>query len=356
MMESTYDVAVVGAGPAGSTAARILSQAGLAVLLVDQVNAVGAKVQCAEFVPRALQQHAEIRPQDIAQPIGAMKTFIDGVFANQIKAPGYILNRCVWDKKLADSAVEAGAKLVLGTRAVHWQDNQLTLKSARKQWQANCRIVVGCDGPRSLVGRWLGNPQQVTSVALQYEMTLTRPMEHVEVHFEPWLYGGYAWIFLKGEHANVGLAVHPSCQGQLEVWLNRFCRQIAAEQKITESSAIHTRTAGIIPAGGLVTRLAGNGLVLAGDAAGCAHPITGAGIMAAVRSGELAAGMIQRNFFKREENIAAEYTAALREEFGTYLTKARQALVRRDEAWKTGERTFADLIQHSWISFPEYYQ
>lgn len=356
MMESTYDVAVIGAGPAGSTAARMLSQAGLTVLLVDQVNAVAAKVQCAEFVPRTLKQYVEIRPQDIAQPIGGMKTFINGALANQIKAPGYILNRCLWDKQLADSAVEAGAKLILGTRAVHWQDNQLTLKSARTQWQINCRMVVGCDGPRSLVGRWLGNPQQEASVALQYEMTLTRPMENVEVHFEPWLYGGYAWIFPKGKHANVGLAVHPSCRGQLEVWLNRFCRQMAAEQKITESSAIHTRTAGIIPAGGLVTHLAGKGLVLAGDAAGCAHPVTGAGIMAAVRSGGLAADSIQRNFFDQEENIAAEYTAALREEFGVYLAKARQALVRRDADWKTGERTFSDLIQHSWISFPEYYQ
>ncbi|MEN6567964.1 MAG: NAD(P)/FAD-dependent oxidoreductase [Veillonellales bacterium] len=355
MLKETYDAAVVGAGPAGSTAARILAQAGLAVLLVDQVNAVGAKVQCAEFVPRILKQHAAIRPQDIAQPIDGMKTFIQGVLANQIKAPGYILNRCLWDKYLADSAVQAGAHLSLGTRAVHWQDNQLILQSGSKQWTVNCRLLVGCDGPRSAVAGWLGNPRQETSVALQYEMTLTQPMKNVEVHFAPWLYGGYAWVFPKGKYANVGLAAHPSCRGKLEGWLNRFCQTIAAKQIITDCT-IHTRTAGLIPAGGLAARLAGDGLLLAGDAAGCAHPITGAGIMAAVRSGKLAAGVIQRYFPNQAEKIAAEYTEALQEEFGIYLTKARQAIVRRDEAWTAGERPFSDVIHHSWISFSEYYQ
>ncbi len=154
------DVVVVGAGPAGSSAAGRLAKAGLKVLLADQAVAVGDKVQCAEYVPKMILQHAGISPADVVQPVTGLKTYIGGRLAGTLPAPGYILHRCRWDKNNAAAAVAAGAELATGARAVGWNGEAIALRRGTAAFSVPARIVIGCDGPRSAVSRWLGNGEQ----------------------------------------------------------------------------------------------------------------------------------------------------------------------------------------------------
>lgn len=355
-MNKKYDVAVIGGGPAGSTAARHLAQADFKVLLVDRVNCIGSKVQCAEYVPKLIEQLLPVRRVDIGQEVKGIKTFIAGNLASTLAAPGYVLNRKLWDKNLWGLAKQAGADSLLGTAVTGIKGNRVILQSGQTTDYIDCDVILGCDGPNSLVSKSLGNVQIETSIALQYEMVLATTKDYVEIYFDPIFYGGYAWVFPKGKVANVGLAVHSSCIKKVENLLKSFCKFLM-DQRVLKDFSVLGKTAGLIPVGGLADKLGSRNMLLAGDAAGCANPITGAGIMSAVVSGRKAAESIITCFRKPDaEPFADYYRRMLNECFGTALLRASQKRLRRDAAWTSSAEQFKKIIRENWISFPEYYQ
>lgn len=355
-MNSSYDVIIVGAGPAGSTAARYLAKGALKVLLVDRVNCIGSKVQCAEYAPKIIGRFAQIGAGDIAQEVRGIKTFIGGQLVSTLDAPGFILNRSSWDRRLWDSARAAGAKTMLQTSVIGLDDKGVKLHSGAGNTSTNARIIVGCDGPNSVVSKWLGNAEQDSSIALQYEMSLSNPLDYAHIYFDPIFYGGYAWVFPKGDRANVGLGVHKSCKKIIEGLLDRFCTQLISNSVLRDRTVLD-KTAGLVPDGGLVSKLSNERMLLAGDAAGCTNPITGAGIMSAVVSGQLAAECVL-NWFKEERSNfkLSLYQAKLIEQFGEGLQRALERKTYRDAAWTNDPVKFIELIRHSWIAFPEYYK
>lgn len=355
-IQPEYDVIVVGAGPAGSCAAGGLVRAGLKVLLIEQRKSIGGNVQCAEYVPRMISSYAGLRAADIAQPVKGIKTFINGEPVSVLKAPGFILNRGVWEKQLADEAAQAGAQVITGVRAIDTDGLVVTLAAGADYREVKGKVVLGCDGPRSLISRKLGNSPQENCVAVQYEMLLKEAREYAEIYFDPAYYGGYAWAFPKGKTVNVGLAVHISHKDKMTALLDGFAQQLIAGQVVQDETVL-TKTAGLIPSGGLAECLAKEQLLLAGDAAGCTHPITGAGIMSAVVSGHLAAKAVVKQAGGDAGNRLAEsYSRALTAQYGAQLQQARRRLLARNQEWTDNRTKFSALIKSSWIAFPEYYR
>ncbi|CQR73486.1 Putative oxidoreductase [Sporomusa ovata DSM 2662] len=350
-----YDVIVIGAGPAGSAAARRLAQAGLQVLVIEQRQKIGDHVQCAEFVPLMITKYADLRAGDVAQQVTGIKTFINGEVASVLRAPGYVLHRARWDKELADAAAAAGAQLMTGGRAVTVNGLVVTLLCGNKQQEVTGRFILGCDGPRSLISKQLGNQAGETCIALQQELTLAKPLKYAKIYFDPAWYGGYAWVFPKGRAANVGLAVHTSYTGQLKDLLAEFCCTLVKDQIVLDIAGPAT-TGGLIPSGGLVPCLANDHMLVAGDAAGCTHPITGGGIMNAVVSGQLAANaVIMQANSPAGKHLADGYTSAIQAEFGRQFAIARNRLANRNQGWTDNKAEFTTLIRRNWIAFPEYY-
>ncbi|WP_169717013.1 geranylgeranyl reductase family protein [Sporomusa acidovorans] len=350
-----YDAVVIGAGPAGSTAAKRLGQAGLKVALLDQRLEIGNKIQCAEFVPRPISRYAPLRAGDIAQRVEGIKTFINGKPVHTLAAPGYTLNRNLWDKYQADEAKNAGVTVMSATRAVAVGDHAVTITKGTERGKIYATFILGCDGPHSLVSGRLGNGRQENCVALQYELLLHKPMTHVEIYFEPDYYGGYAWAFPKGNTVNAGIAIHASVKNQLHCLLHEFCRSLMQRQ-VVQSDRIVAKTGGFIPTGGLAGCLAQKNMLLAGDAAGCTHPVTGAGIMNAVRSGHLAAMAVIRQVKSKDEHLVSEnYPRILHEEYSRQFAIARERLNSRNREWTNDPEKFLALIRRSWIAFPEYY-
>ena len=99
-----YDVVVIGAGPGGSTAAYTLAKEGARVLLVDSRKEVGYPVQCAEFVPVQLYYKFPefFSPETIAQKVNNMVHFTPWGEITTMYSEGFILNRDLWDKKIAE--------------------------------------------------------------------------------------------------------------------------------------------------------------------------------------------------------------------------------------------------------------
>ncbi|QDR81595.1 geranylgeranyl reductase family protein [Sporomusa termitida] len=351
-----YDVAVVGAGPAGCIAAKRLGQAGLKVVLVEQRQVIGSPVQCAEFVPLAISRHTAVRAGDIAQPVRGLKTFINGKLASTLRAPGYVLNRGLWAEYQARLAAAAGAAIMTATRVSGIDGKQLTLVNGAHSRALRADFILGCDGPCSVVSKKLANEAQPMCFALQYEKMLVKSLEYAEIYFDPAYYGGYAWVFPKGKTANVGVALHAAYKDKLKAALADFCRQLIGGGRI-QAGAPAGATGGLIPAGGLVKNPANDHMLVAGDAAGCTHPITGAGIMNAVVSGDLAARSVLLQVSSNgSEPVARNYTRTLLAEYGTQFAIASERLLSRNQRWTDQPEEFSALIRSSWIAFPEYYR
>lgn len=347
-MDNYFDVLVVGAGPAGSAAALSAARSGAKVLLVEKRSKIGEPVQCAEYIPRPLAQTVKIPAAAIAQAVEGMITFMPDGSAFRKRAPGFILNRDRFDQALAENAAQAGAKILTHTKAVAKNGNGVKILGPSGEDIIQASVVIGADGPNSVVGSWIGQSNKGFVWAVQHTVVLKQTVQDTEVYMGKEYPGGYAWLFPKGQTANVGVGVRRELKGKAHTALAVFKEKIA--DRIGEVLAV---TAGRIPVGGPLRSTDERArVILAGDAAGHTHAITGAGITQAVicgtmagRAAALAAAGNQRAF--------ADYRQQWKGMFGTVLEKAAEKRKAMDANWNSGN--LVQLLQKCWIACKEYY-
>jgi flavin-dependent dehydrogenase len=176
----------------------------------------------------------------------------------------------------------------------------------------------------------------------------------VDVFFHKDYEGGYAWFFPKGRTANVGVGVVPSKTSQLLNLLSDFLNFLRKSKKIT-GVAIVSKTGGSIPCEPYRKTFFEN-ILLVGDAAGHAHPITGAGIFNAVIGGEIA-GRIAAEAVEREDlRYLENYEIEWQEAFGKSLSYGALKREFLEENWNKFGVDFERLIRKAWVGFKEYYK
>ncbi len=196
---------VIGAGPAGSTAARFAARKGVSVILLERREKVGLPVRCAEYVPLPVSRYVELnRPGILVQSVRAMQTFIPGESVKETAVPGAMIYRDRLDQELADLAVKAGALLKTGTQAWTRQGDQVVARGKEGLVKISSRVIIGADGPSSQVARWMGNGHKEFLIAAQYRVFLRRPLDHTHIYFRPYITGGYGWLFPKGDRGQPG--------------------------------------------------------------------------------------------------------------------------------------------------------
>jgi geranylgeranyl reductase family protein len=353
-LSELYDIVVIGAGPAGSCAARAAAQWGANVLLIDRRQRLGIPVRCAEFVPQWISRHASFSSTCIMQRVEKMVTHLPGRIAYEMKSPGYMLDRSLFDKELAASAIFSGAKISVGTKAVGLSPAGLVVEQGSKKETISSKVFIGADGANSSIARFVGQPSLKTIVALQYEVVLSEPQNHVDVYFHQDYEGGYGWFFPKGKTANVGVGIVSSKTPRLPDLLGNFL-DILRESKKLQEIQIVSKTGGSIPCesyqGGLFKNV-----LLIGDAAGHAHPITGAGIFNAVLGGQIAGRIAAEAIERGDLRYLENYETQWRETFGKSLSYGALKREFLYENWNKSEIDFEELIRKTWIGFKEYYQ
>lgn len=304
-MKDGYDVLVIGAGPAGSIAARTAAEKGLDVLLIEKRQEIGDPVRCAEGVGKEhLKKHVEIDKRWICADLKASHIYApDGTrieMAEEISGGevGYVLERKVFDRALAEHAAKAGAEVRVKTRATGLIIEDDFVKGARlmhlgKEYDVRAKIVIGADGIESKIGRWAGidtslKPSDIETCT-QYLVTgVDIDQDHCDFYVGNEIApGGYLWIFPKGEgKANIGIGILGSKTGKFKPkpidYLNTFLEKKFPDAKIIEM------VFGGVPVSGRIEKTSANGLMLIGDAARQADPITGGGILNAMDAGKLA--------------------------------------------------------------------
>lgn len=346
---AAVDVLVVGCGPAGASAAAAAAARGLSVLVIERRHRVGLPVQCAEFIPLPLAGLAQ-GAQAVRQRIVGMHTCLPSGTWFRADLPGLMIDRARFDQGLAARAVAAGARLATGTLLAGLEESTgvATLRNGAGLRVVHFGALIAADGPHSTVARLLGVPPLATLATRQYTVPLCTPGADTEVWLSDTYFGGYAWLFPRGREAHVGLGMEGSPR-QMKDALDALHARLARAGRVAPT--ILRRTGGAIPVGGLRERLAVGRVLFAGDAAGLTHPVTGAGIAAAVISGERA-GAAAADWLAGRTRALEDYEAELRDTFGVSLARA---VTRRRGLWQAARRGDVEF-RRGWTAFPEYFR
>jgi flavin-dependent dehydrogenase len=310
------------------------------VLLLERKRRVGALPHCAEFVPRALALEEDVPARARVQAVSGMESRLGGE-ARFLASPGWVLDRQVFDHGLALAAARAGAIVLAGAELLGREAGRLVARVEGRRREIAAGWVVAADGAAGACARAWGLPAQGLLAGVQVEAPLARELTRTLVFLDPRFAGGYGWLFPKGDAANLGLGA----------WGSAHPRRLLAglaEELEREGLVRPGRLAvggGAIPVGGPRPAPFARGLVLAGDAAGLTHPVTGAGIPQALFSGGLAGKAAAAAAGGRPEAVQ-DYAHELAGRYGRHLARGLAARRRLDEAWEREE--FAALIGAAW--------
>ena len=332
------DLVVVGAGPAGSMTAKAAAEAGLKVVMLEKRQEIGDPVRCAEGVSKgSLKKLVDPDPSWISAEVkGARIRAPDGteIVISEDRAGaevGYVLERKVFDRALAQRAAEAGAKVMVKTRALGllWEDGVPAGVSAQfigERFKIEAPLVIGADGVESKVGRWAGidtalKPEDIETCAQFLVQDDEIDDDYCEFYLGNYIAPeGYVWSFPKGRGiANVGIGVLGSKAdpGMPMRLLREFMKARFPDGKVLEV------VVGGVPVSGPIERTVADGVILVGDAARQSDPITGGGIInamaAGVMAGEIAADLVPKGEVDR--GSLQVYEKRWRETIGKHISR-----------------------------------
>jgi geranylgeranyl reductase family protein len=347
------DVAIIGLGPAGASAAIEAAKAGLCVVGVDRKKTPGEPVQCAEFVPKLIASQAPIAAVTV-QDIAAMHTYIEAAPRHEKPDfPGAMISRAAFDAGLAEAARAAGAELSFGRRVTDVTQHGVIAFADADPIKA--ALIIAADGPRSIVGARCGRTNCEIVETRQITTSLASAHAATDIFLSADIPGGYGWLFPKADHANIGAGIDARYRARLKHIVSELHARLVEAGRVG-GDIVYT-TGGAIPVGGPLDPLARVGatpILLAGDAAGLANPITGAGIASAVISGRLA-GAAAARFARGDGAALAAFRDELADLFHDALARAynrRTALLQRH---LRGERPLAAHQRRAWIAYPDYW-
>lgn len=306
-----HDVIVVGAGPAGSMAAYHAAAAGLDVVVMDRAPAGRTKPCAGGLSTKALARLPFSVSGVVERHTDRVKIGLGHATSKALSAEGVIcgfVDRTAFDCLLLGQAQSAGAQFrqidKITSIAVEQGGVHLVLNERET---VSARYLIAADGANSQVRR-LTMPHGTFSRGFAIEGSVARAnlscAPEMEFSFGCLKYG-YAWVFPKGDHVNVGLY---TCRET--VHLGKDLLRDYASKKLG-TNAVEDIVGFPLGFGGNSYRQTQERLLFAGDAAGMSEPLLGEGIYNALRSGEMSGLAVARAISERR-SAKKTYNAALR--------------------------------------------
>jgi geranylgeranyl reductase family protein len=286
-----YDVLVVGGGPAGSTTAYRLAEAGASVLLVDRARFPRDKPCGGGLTMRAVRQ-CPVDPRPVVEEevdlVELRFRYGDAVVRRAREPVILMTQRRRLDSFLLDAARGRGVEVREGT-TVRVDGNRFSLAGGE---EAAADVVVAADGANGTTAKAVGLGEGIVhGVAYEgnaaYTHLARRRYERRAVVELADIPGGYGWIFPKGDHANVGVGAWQHAGPQLRDHLARLCAAHGLAPDALEELRGHR-----LPLRRPGTPIAGERALLVGDAAGLIDPVSGDGMYECFVSSRLATAAI----------------------------------------------------------------
>ncbi|MHA1958707.1 MAG: geranylgeranyl reductase family protein [Candidatus Thorarchaeota archaeon] len=311
MTAESYDVAVVGAGPAGSTAAKVCAEHGLNTVLIDRKRTLGVPVQCGEFLPKPLEMN-DLLPSSAraAKLVNVSERFIENECSTvtlvspqgrrfSFALEANVLDRSQFDVSLAKSAERAGSEVRTSTFVERYRrPGAIDVRTHSDKTSIRAKVIIAADGARSRVAKSLGpsfiHEERDLCPSINFVMSgIECVSSETEMFFgEKIAPGGYAWIIPKGDDiANVGLGLRwgfTDRSASVLRYLQRFIEAHSPTAERLRNGNIESRSAAIIPMGGPLPQTFKENVLFVGDAAGHVMASNGGGIPTALVGGHIA--------------------------------------------------------------------
>jgi geranylgeranyl reductase family protein len=335
IMTSRHDVVIVGAGPAGSTAAHRLACAGINVALLDQATFPREK-SCGDGVG--------LRGLDVLERSGlgkwAQGFLVPAIYRMSspdeqvldVRLPleeacfGRDIPRFILDARLVEMAAAAGAQLHESTRVTDVtldQGSRVRVTAGNEVFEADLLILA--DGSHAPLTRRLGLARHDPDLyAIRQYFSGDRDTTHrIEIHFQHWILPGYSWIFPENEgRVNVGTGTFSYRLRREGVDLKQFLDRFLSEQHLSGGRLLDAIPDGSIRGHPLRTELGRSRthderIMVVGDAAGLVNPMSGEGISSGMESGELAARIALKSLAAGDfsNKFLSAYTRELQAKF-----------------------------------------
>ncbi len=351
------DVIVVGAGPAGSTTAFYLAQAGLNVLLLEKTRFPREKVCGDGLTPRAVKELIAmgvdidapgwIRNKGLRVVGGGMRLQLDWPELHSYPDFGLVRTRMDFDQILAQNATRGGVTLLQGVNVTGPVLDErgghvvgVTARGDGGEVTYRSRLVVAADGNSTRLSLAMGlhkRADRPMGVAVRTYFTSPR---HDDDYLESWLelwdgdrlLPGYGWIFGVGDGtSNVGLGLLNTSEAFKNIdyrdLLRRWVKNMPAEWGYTDENMTGPVRGAALPMAFNRQPHYTRGLVLVGDAGGMINPFNGEGIAYAMETGRIAAEVIvqalARSTAAQRERVLRAYPRILKDAYGGYFTLGR---------------------------------
>ncbi len=333
------DVLVVGAGPAGSSAARAAALGGAKTIFIDKKREVGVPVQCAEGIGKYLFPYLPFKiPKHLLKwKIDGISFWAEGITIERTGGvwSGYSIDREEFDKWLAEKAINAGAKLMLETELIDMEvkdDYNVTkavVRTPRGDKEIVPKVVIAADGVDSTVLKLLGFKIQLEKncgYVLGFEMgnlELKKPnYEHVFMgNFAP---GGYGYLFPKSNTtANIGVGIlFPD--KKIENYYEEFIKIPIIKYQIKNGIKIKEKS-GWVPFRYLTDKWVYGNTLLVGDVANQNFKPLVEGFLPAIICGDIAGDTVADYIIDNSVSLE-EYPKRVKQKLG-YLFKESDVLL-----------------------------
>ena len=288
-----YDVVVIGAGPAGASAAKALEEEGHNYLIVDKelfprnkpcAGVLSPKIRSVIKLPEGLHE----RPLDGYRICSPSNIIVESFFPQQ----GSIVERDVFDTFLVQSLRNQPAHITV--KEISDEDHCIEIRG--DDWRCEACCVIGADGVNSVVKNYYSIPSKRIAIAAQYIIAL--PSSVIDRRVGNWfevyytLHYGYGWISPMKNCLKIGVGIVTDHLKE-SIWqiLDKFMTYSTVKEK-SKGGRVVRREVHLIPMSGPLDRLTGNRAVLVGDAGGFVYPGTGEGIYYAIKTGRIAAQVV----------------------------------------------------------------
>jgi digeranylgeranylglycerophospholipid reductase len=317
-MKEEYDIIVVGAGPAGSTAARYAAAGGASVLMLEKDRDVGYPVRCGEAVSHeGVVQFIEPDQRWIAATVSKFRIVVPNgnSIVPRLDGTGYVLERRIFDYELAKLAAREGADVVTKAYVYDLIRTNGDVKGVRalikdQRVEIRAKVVIGADGVESRLGKWAGIDTTCHIRDMESCAQMTLAGVAVDEGILDFCFGreiapgGYVWVFPKGkDSANVGIGI--SVERAKERAAVRYLEDFVNRR--FPGASILTRIAGGVPCATTCKEIVKGNVMLVGDAAHQVNPVSGGGIVSGMIGGMIAGQVAAEALQKGDPSNLKEY-------------------------------------------------